>query len=227
MAALQARAFAQAGFSVLQLDLYGCGDSSGDFGDARWEIWKRDLALASTWLMQSGEGPLHLWGLRLGANLALECWGDMPDRYASAILWQPVINGQSFLNQFLRLAVAEDALRANGHGRTTDTLRATLSAGQSVEVAGYELAPELASAIASQQLASWSLSGATLHWLDIRASASDMPPMAQQLLESWQRHGVAASYRPVSGEPFWTTQEIVELPQLIAVTTALYAAPAQ
>ena len=34
MATLQARALAQAGFSVLQVDLLGCGDSSGDFGDA-------------------------------------------------------------------------------------------------------------------------------------------------------------------------------------------------
>ena len=36
MAALQARALAAAGFGVLQLDLYGCGDSSGEFAEARW-----------------------------------------------------------------------------------------------------------------------------------------------------------------------------------------------
>ena len=35
MAALQARAFAKAGYGVLLLDLYGCGDSSGDFSDAK------------------------------------------------------------------------------------------------------------------------------------------------------------------------------------------------
>jgi alpha/beta superfamily hydrolase len=33
VAAAQARAFAAAGYSVLQIDLYGCGDSSGDFGE--------------------------------------------------------------------------------------------------------------------------------------------------------------------------------------------------
>ena len=43
MAALQARAFAEMGFGVLQIDLFGCGDSSGDFSDARWDIWKQDL----------------------------------------------------------------------------------------------------------------------------------------------------------------------------------------
>ena len=31
MVALQARALAEAGFAVLQIDLHGCGDSGGDF----------------------------------------------------------------------------------------------------------------------------------------------------------------------------------------------------
>jgi len=34
MAGLQARALARAGYDVLQIDLRGCGGSSGDFGDA-------------------------------------------------------------------------------------------------------------------------------------------------------------------------------------------------
>ena len=46
MAALQSRMLAARGFAVLQIDLFGCGDSSGDFGDARWEIWRQDVALA-------------------------------------------------------------------------------------------------------------------------------------------------------------------------------------
>jgi exosortase A-associated hydrolase 2 len=46
MAALQAKQFAAKGFAVLQIDLLGCGDSSGEFGDARWDIWKEDIALA-------------------------------------------------------------------------------------------------------------------------------------------------------------------------------------
>ena len=37
MASLQARALAAAGIGVLVLDPYGCGDSAGDFRDARWD----------------------------------------------------------------------------------------------------------------------------------------------------------------------------------------------
>ena len=43
MAAQQARAFASLGFAVLQIDLFGCGDSCGDFSAGRWEQWQRDL----------------------------------------------------------------------------------------------------------------------------------------------------------------------------------------
>src|SRR5438046_9873063 len=71
VAALQSRAFAQAGFEVLQVDLLGCGDSSGDFGDATWNDWVRDVIEASRWMRQRAH-PLWFWGLRAGCLLATE-----------------------------------------------------------------------------------------------------------------------------------------------------------
>src|SRR5690242_11050763 len=70
MAALQSRALAAAGYTVLQMDLLGCGDSSGDFADATWEAWVDDVGLACTWLWQRSAAPLWLWGLRGGCLLA-------------------------------------------------------------------------------------------------------------------------------------------------------------
>src|SRR5882672_8203208 len=49
MAALQSRALSAAGFAVLQLDLFGCGDSSGEFGDATWDDWVADIVEAAGW----------------------------------------------------------------------------------------------------------------------------------------------------------------------------------
>src|SRR6476646_41057 len=72
MAALQARAFANAGYAVLQCDLLGCGDSSGDFGDATWDAWVDDVLLACRWLTERTRAPLWLWGLRAGCLLAGE-----------------------------------------------------------------------------------------------------------------------------------------------------------
>ena len=50
MAALGSRALAAQGWAVLQVDLLGCGDSSGDFGDATWEAWLDDVTQAAQWL---------------------------------------------------------------------------------------------------------------------------------------------------------------------------------
>ncbi|HEX3544845.1 MAG TPA: alpha/beta hydrolase, partial [Candidatus Acidoferrum sp.] len=67
-----ARNLASAGMGVLTVDLFGCGDSDGDFSDARWEIWRDDLAAAVAWLQEQGRDRLILWGLRLGALLAMD-----------------------------------------------------------------------------------------------------------------------------------------------------------
>lgn len=72
MVALQAKAFAAMGFGVLQIDLFGCGDSAGEFGNAHWDIWKQDLGIARSWLENRITAPVSLWGLRLGILLALE-----------------------------------------------------------------------------------------------------------------------------------------------------------
>lgn len=143
MAALQARAFAAAGHPVLQMDLYGCGDSSGDFADARWDIWCRDLMLACQWLRGRGGERLYLWGLRLGALLAIDfacAPGCRPD---ALILWQPVVSGRTHLNQFLRM---EQAARLLTLART--------DAGTNVE------APELVGADTANQAAP---AGAAIH----------------------------------------------------------------
>ncbi|MBN9422686.1 MAG: alpha/beta hydrolase, partial [Candidatus Accumulibacter sp.] len=72
MAAVQARALAAAGYAVLQIDLHGCGDSSGDFADASWAGWLDDVELACAWLRARCAAPLWLWGLRSGCLLAAE-----------------------------------------------------------------------------------------------------------------------------------------------------------
>ena len=77
MAALQARALARAGYAVLQLDLSGCGDSAGDFGDATWDAWRDDIRLAYGWLAGQVPGAITLWGLRLGACLAVELAAEL------------------------------------------------------------------------------------------------------------------------------------------------------
>ncbi|MBA2689446.1 MAG: hydrolase 2, exosortase A system-associated [Burkholderiales bacterium] len=217
MAALQARAFAAAGFAVLQLDLYGCGDSAGDFDDARWEIWKQDVFLAASWLTERVPGPLYVWGLRLGATLALDAWRERPHRFDAALLWQPVLNGEVFMTQFLRLAVAGDALRGGTKSATRDELHRRLAAGENVEVGGYALSPALVCAIKRVKLADCIIPGAVINWLEV-GHGKEIPPAVQRVLTNWREMEMRVDYRIVAGDPFWTTVEIAEAPALISAS---------
>jgi exosortase A-associated hydrolase 2 len=221
MAAQQARAFAARGYGVLQIDLYGCGDSSGDFRDARWSIWKQDLALACDWLAQRMEQPISLWGLRLGALLALDFSRDASMPFERLILWQPVTNGKSHLNQFLRMRIASEMLadEAGGSGMTSATLRAALASGSSIEVGGYELAAELAAAIDVQDAGAHT-PRQPVHWFEL-TTAGTMAPAVERHLQRWREAGAQLQLHPVSGMPFWASSEIAECPAMLAATDAL------
>ncbi|MGZ8243535.1 hydrolase 2, exosortase A system-associated [Methylomagnum sp.] len=215
MAALQARAFAGAGYAVLQPDLTGCGDSAGDFGDADWESWKDDARLAHAWLNQQGVASITLWGLRTGASLAAELARELTgiDRL---VLCQPVVNGDAFLNQFLRIKLAGEMLSTGQAQSGTKRLRAQLEAGDSVEVGGYRLSPALARALAGWKPADH-VPPCPTHWFEIGAGEA-LSPASQRVADAWLAAGTALTTRPVVGEPFWGTQEITECPALLAAT---------
>ena len=225
MAALQARAFARLGYSVLSLDLYGCGDSSGDFADARWDVWKRDVATAAAWLRDETHVPVHVWGLRLGATLALECWREQPDGFSSALLWQPVMQGEQFMTQFLRLALAGDVVRESEETVSTERLRDQLRKGQVIEVGGYRLDPALVQAIDQCRLHQ-SLPAAAIHWLDVRRTAGEPPTSVRRTVDAWRARGSSLTYDAVVGDAFWASFDIIDVPGLIAATTALYESDA-
>jgi exosortase A-associated hydrolase 2 len=230
MAALQARAFAAQGYGVLQIDLYGCGDSSGDFRDARWSIWKQDLALACDWLSQTMAAPISLWGLRLGALLALDFCIDAQQSVERLILWQPVIHGKSHMNQFMRMRIASQMLADAGHfdaigatSATNATLRAQLATGASIEVGGYELAAELAAAIDSQD-ASARAPHCPAHWFELVATAgTDIAPATARHAQRWRDAGACVHLHPICGVPFWASTEIAECRAMLAATTTLCA----
>jgi len=215
MAALQARRFAAAGFGVLQPDLYGCGDSSGEFAAARWPVWQADLRLCLDWLLARSTTPLYVWGLRLGCVLATELARQV--QADSLILWHPVINGATALTQFLRLRLAARML--DGTRETLARLRVELAAGRTVEVAGYELHPELASALEQARLAT-PAAGSHVNWFELVATPErELALSSQQLLAHWRGAGVAVKAQTVVGEPFWSTPEISCVPALLEVTS--------
>ena len=228
MAALQARALAAAGWLVLQPDLSGCGDSEGDFGDASWEAWSADACQAVAWLaLESGLRP-WLWGLRAGGLLAAAVSAQVPEG-ADLLLWQPVLSGKQHLQQFLRVKAAGDMLKEDA-GPKSESPRVLLSRGESIEVAGYRIAPGLASGMdaASMQLPDSPATGLArkVVWLEVSSAAQASLSMAAgQVIEKWRAAGWRVLTQVVQGPAFWQTLEIEEAPALIEASLGLIGGP--
>ena len=222
MAALQSRALAAAGFSVLQIDLLGCGDSSGDFGDASWQDWIDDVVRACSWLRARdathAAAPSWLWGLRAGCLLAVGAAKHIEEEL-NFCFWHPFVTQKLALQQFLRLKVAADMLTGNSRG-VMDSLRKQLSENKSIEIAGYLLAPALANGLDAAQLEPPNRQSAgRLAWIDVSMRAEAEPaPAATQVLANWERAMYAVHHHQVQGPSFWMTTEIEDAPNLIAAT---------
>lgn len=213
MAAVQARAMAATGFAVLQVDLLGCGDSSGDFGDASWEAWLADVELACNWLLRRIDAPLWLWGQRTGCLLANEVANRIPGA-VNLLFWQPVLSGRQFLQQFLRLKVAAEIVGGESKG-VMQRLRTQLAQGESVEIAGYMLSPALADGLDKAELLLPHRSG-RVEWIEACSRPdAGMSPAAAARLTQWQAAGQHARGMAVHGPAFWQTSEISECPTLL------------
>jgi exosortase A-associated hydrolase 2 len=218
MAALQARRLAAEGWSVLQIDLYGCGDSAGEFAQARWEIWSRDVRAAMAWLSERVAGPLSLWGLRLGATLACEVARERA--VEALVLWQPVVAGEQLLTQFLRTRLAGEMLAGGAATTALKQLRAELARGRTLEVAGYELHPELAAAIERVDLIAMRPAAKRIHWMEVAPEpGSPLRSASRRVVEAWRSAGVEVAPVTVAGEPFWSTIEIAECEALLDATS--------
>ena len=228
MVAQMACRLAQSGFAVLQPDLGGCGDSEGDFGDATWHGWLADIAAAADWLRQQyPDQPLTLWGLRLGALLAAVFAAAHPVACRRLLLWAPVVNGEQFLTQFLRLRLANQMLAGERQpGGGTQQLLQQLHSGEPVEVAGYLLAPELALPLAETRLARHLAANLRVDWFELPGSAErPLPPVVEKLVAEWQAHDSDVRVHKVVGEAFWSTQEITDVPALWEASLTALAQP--
>lgn len=221
MVALQARRCAELGYGVLLLDLYGTGDSSGDFGQAHWSQWRQDMLAGVTWLLDHGARKVDFWGLRTGALLALDVARELEsaDILDHILLWNPVLKGQVFVTQFLRLRMAADLANSAG-GVDTQQLRAALQQGESVEVAGYDLAPELVLPMEALDLQVLPpRPGVRVDWFELAGENRPISPASAKLVEAWRATDVDVDIHQVVGDAFWSTPEITLAPDLLDATT--------
>lgn len=215
MLALTAEALREAGVASLLLDLYGTGDSGGDFGDARWEIWLADLDVGAAYLAAQGCPVDSVLAVRSGALLAGAWIAGAAPALKRLVLWQAVSSGENYLSQFLRLRAM--AAKLAGREEPVKQLKAQLSEGQTLEIAGYALAPALADRLEKARLADCPPQGIYTHLFEI---GEEFSPAGDKLAAAWRAAGVGVQTAPLPGESFWATQEIGLAPALIDASVA-------
>jgi exosortase A-associated hydrolase 2 len=209
VAAQQARAFATAGYAVLQMDLFGCGDSAGDFGEASWSQWLADGHAAVHYIQLRVNAPVCLWALRSGALLAAQVAGELTSA-VDLLLWQPVLSGNLHLQQFLRLQLAADMLDGKRRGGS-EVLRQSLESGVPVEIAGYTIAPDLGLGMAAAELKPVSK---VRNIVCLEIGNQTLSPALAKLQQAWPELRTSV----VDDAQCWLNPDVAECPALIAAS---------
>lgn len=226
MMSLMARAAAVHGYYSLLLDLYGTGDSEGDFGKGSVEQWRSDLAETCRHIAEHARDGLDILAIRGGALLLSPeiLAGFAPSQRLA--LWQPVVLGRQYVGQLLRLRLGE-SLAAGGTNVAIKDLREQLARDSSLELAGYRMSAALLDGLEGQELF-----GATngtwqdIGWFEVGLIADGpLSPAATKLVAKLRQQGSRVQPVVVPGEPFWATPEIVEIPALIERTLDFLSAP--
>lgn len=222
MLSLAARALQGRGHDVLVVDLYGTGDSAGEFVEASLTRWHDDLDVAVSWLAGHGAQQLDLLAVRGGALLLPGVAPPGGMTRGEVVLWQPVHSGRLLVRQFLRLRLAEEMTGREPQGPDP---RSLLQGDGHVEVAGYEITRGM---VAELEAIAESLSAAqgwrAWHWLEVVAPGSTaLGPASQRAIEALRRGGAQVTATVSVGEPFWATPEIATVPALVDATVVALA----
>lgn len=217
MTARASRAFAEHGFGVLQIDLHGCGDSSGEHADATLSRWCDNALCAIDWLRvrsRAGASP-WLWSLRAGALLVSRLLGQAaPD--APLLLWQPVLSGASQLNQLLRQKLAGGLLDMADERGGMRALRESLKNGETIEIGGYAISAALAREFEQATFEIPADYAGRVEWFEVTSSpAQALSPHARTKVASLRSAGVQVTAMSIEGPGFWQSTEIERCDSLI------------
>ncbi len=217
--ALLSEQLAASGVATVLPDLYGTGDSGGEFRDASFDVWREDLEACIAHAQSRGLTIRHAVAVRFGCLLLLDMLERTQQSIDSCVFWQPVLKGSRYLKQFLRLRVAASMMQS-GSAETVEGLRAALASAP-LEVAGYELSGELADSIEAAELAVWpeaTVERLLVAEISTRAE-SGVSVAAKRAIAAATDQGVDAESVCVAGEPFWTSTEIVTNADLNELTS--------
>jgi exosortase A-associated hydrolase 2 len=136
-----ARVLASMGIAAIMFDYYGDGDSEGNFEDATFDDRLEDIKYVYKFFRDKCSlEKVGILGLRWGATLA----GHLADSLSPdiLILWEPIIDTEKHLYDFLRLNIAAQMLVSGKVLKNRDELAKDLEVGGTVGIEGYAITSE-------------------------------------------------------------------------------------
>lgn len=129
---------------VCRIDLFGQGDSDGDFNNANITEWNTNILDA----INSFKKTYHLTeiilcGIRFGGTLAMSLANDVSNDLHRLILIDPIINGQQYIESVLRTNLTYQMVTYGEIHDTRDILIDRLRSGESINIDGYLISGEL------------------------------------------------------------------------------------
>ncbi|WP_421862673.1 hypothetical protein [Motiliproteus sp.] len=213
--ARQARALVAQGDAVVCLDYLGTGDSELELDQVDLNCWLDNIDAAVGWLRQQGVLSVGLWGLRFGALMATTYLDRQRQQQADVIdrllLWKPVLDAKTLLGQFFRLRQVADSIK----GLPKVNWLERVKQGETVEVAGYPIAPDWLNSIIEMRMRDQvgSQMPQTV-WLE--AASDKITPAVEKVAQLWPAQCLTLQH--CQGSAFWQNPDCYDSPELILDT---------
>lgn len=138
-----ARFLSSSGFKVMRFDYFGDGDSAGEFEEATVETRLADIGSALEFFRKEAAlEKIVLLGVRFGATLS-SLFAEKETSVDGLILWAPVLRGNDYLQQLLRMNLTHQVVVYKKVLHTREQLVRGLDEGKKINVEGYEITREL------------------------------------------------------------------------------------
>jgi len=205
-----ARRLAESGHGVLRFDLFGCGDSEGDLGEATINGWLKDIQAARKHLAQEfPDRPAAVLGLRLGATLAAIAAAD-DATVQNLVLIEPIIDGKKyFASDLRRMLIKQMMTEGASSTRREDVLQRLERSETSLDFDGFEISGSLYRELSALDLSKVTLTSARV--LIVQISPRQTPHTElQELAEAYRRAGANVALQPVVMPPLWNLLDEVD-----------------
>ncbi len=192
------------GLHVLRFDYYGTGDSAGEDHEGDIDGWVDDVLQASgEAILRSGCARCSWFGLRLGASLAALASGRPARPPNRLVLWDPVIDGGSYLAELANAHIAAGKEAYGYRWAMESRLRDRVSAESDTEALGFTLTDTLKRQFRAMSLSSFDATSAGRIALFWGSTAGNASGFQQHLVAK----GIGVSIARIQTGIDWATNE--------------------